>query len=230
MIQPTGSIQNTASVQAIRATTMRPDVDAAATAKSAAQSPEISEQGKILAQSDTVYQMDMGSGKRHVDLDTYFSTQGVGETHSLHDIEDLLIPSSANVKALQQHISSVFPEFLSNNGIPEAPDSINYDNLGHIVLPDDYAYADELKQALTDNPAMEHTLRTTNALASHAAALQQLQPFHNAFAEANSDAARDAVIAKYSHLLADNRSYPDISLQFNQDGALTVTADGKAMV
>lgn len=190
---------------------------------------DISDAGRALAQSSSAYAMDTGAGTKHLDLDTYFLPQAPGETHVLDDLDDLLMPSSKNVQALSEHISSVFPDFLSSNGIPKAPTNISYDNHGQIVLPSDYQYADELKQALADNPAMEKELRTVNALSSHLAALQELEPFHHEFAQAKSDAERDLIITKYRHLLSDNRTYPAVNMTFSKDSRLSVNAEGNAL-
>ena len=46
---------------------------------------------------------------------------------------------------------------------------------------------------------------------------------------ARSQAAADAVTAKYSYLFHDQRPVPKIELDFSPDGNLTVTADGKPL-
>lgn len=94
-------------------------------------------------------------------------------------------------------------------------------------LPSDYEYADQLKQALAANPAMERELSTVNALARHFAAMQQSLPFLREYEAAGSQAAADAVAAKYSCLLNDHRPMPKLELDFTSAGNLTVTADGK---
>ncbi|WP_315979878.1 hypothetical protein [Aliamphritea spongicola] len=41
------------------------------------------------------------------------------------DTGALLMPNAENVKALQQHISQRFPDFLAANNIPEPPAKLN---------------------------------------------------------------------------------------------------------
>lgn len=42
---------------------------------------------------------------------------------------------------------------------------------------------------------------------------------------ATSQAEKDKIISKYSHLLHDNHSYKSLTLIFSKDGKLSVTAD-----
>lgn len=190
-------------------------------------SVNLSEEAKAISASDSAFSIDTASGTKNVDLDTYFLPQDSNDGLSL---DNLLLPSSKNVEALRDHVSSIFPGFLSDNGIPEAPSKISYDNFGGIVLPEDYAFADELKAALKENPAMERELRTVNALASHLAALKEIEPFHAEYALANTQAQRDAALEKYSYLFGDSRKYPEVSLSFNQQGEMNVNANDKPLV
>jgi hypothetical protein len=189
----------------------------------------ISDQAKRLSESESVYTLNTGAGDKQYDLDSYFDPQAQASS-SLLSLDGLLLPSSQNVSALQDHISKVFPDFLSRNNIPEAPSSIQYDGEGKIVLPADYPYADQLKQALTDDPAMAKELSTVNALSSHLAALKSLEPFHEEYDSAQSQAEIDAIIDKYSYLFGDNRTYPQVQLSFDQEGHVSVQSDGKALV
>lgn len=188
---------------------------------------DISEEGQALSQSDYVYHMDTGSGSRHLDLATFFEPkQGF---KSLDDLSQLLIPSMANINAIEDHVSRVFPDFLKEHGIAEAPESIRYGNDGSMILPEDYPYKDKLEKALAGSPGMENELRTLNALSSHAAALKQLEPFHYEMSQATNQAEMDAIVGKYEHLLGSNRRYPEVSLSFEKSGAVAVMADGSKL-
>jgi hypothetical protein len=204
---------------------------AAATQRSQAEntdrSTQISALGQTVADASDVYAMDTGKGERNLSLGTYFSD---GYSQPSLSLDGLLLPSEKNVKALQDHISSVFPDFLAANGIPEAPERIRYDSEGKMVLPPDYPYADELRSALENDPAMARELSTANALSSHLAALKELEPFHEEYAQAQSQAQINAIIEKYSHLLSDRTRYPEIALLFTEGGSLSITADGAALV
>ncbi len=190
-------------------------------------STHLSALGQRVSAADDVYPMDTGKGEENLSLSTYFA--GGYSTPSL-SLDGLLMPTEKNVQALQSHISKAFPDFLAANDIPEAPDSIRYDNNGNMVLPADYPYADELKAALAENPAMARELSTANALSSHLAALKELEPFHEEYAQAQNQAEIDAIIDKYSHLLSDNHSYPEIALMFSDEGKLSITANGRGLV
>jgi hypothetical protein len=52
-----------------------------------------------------------------------------------------MLPSPRNIDALTQDINQKFPAFLSANGIPAAPASIQYDSKGQPQFPADYPYA-----------------------------------------------------------------------------------------
>lgn len=191
-------------------------------------SVSISFAAQKMNESTSVYTLNTASGNRDVDLGTFFAPTNVGNADLL-SMDNLLLPSQQNVAALQDHVSKVFPEFLAKNGIPEAPESIRYDHEGKMVLPADYPYADKLKSALANEPAMAKELSTVNALSSHVAALAELEPFQQEYDQAKSKAEIDAIIDKYSHLFVDNRTYPAIELNFNKTGQLSVLAEGKRL-
>lgn len=189
----------------------------------------LTEEAKQLSESESIYTLSTAKGDKEYDLDSYFQAKPAHEG-DVFDIEGLLLPNQQNVSALQDHLSKVFPDFLSRHNIPEAPESINYDSKGQIVLPADYPYADQLKQALKEEPAIAKELSTVNALASHLAAFKELEPYRQEMDKANSQAEIDAIIEKYSYLLGDNRQYPSVELSFTEEGKLTVTSEGSALV
>jgi len=174
---------------------------------------------------------DTSKGSLDMDIDTYFTpgANGGGAAHSLQSLPPLLLPTQKNVDALRHHISAAMPGFLSRNGIPSAPASISYDTAGKMQLPADYAYADQFRAALAQDPALERELSTVNALASHVAELNKLIPFQKEMAAATSQSAADAIVAKYSYLFSGNHHYDSIALAFSPNGELSVTADGKLM-
>lgn len=187
----------------------------------------ISPTAKAMSTSDAVYPMDTNKGKTDIDLNSYFEPQsGPVDLDSI----PLLMPTASNIETLQNHISSVMPDFLSEYGIPEAPSSIQYDMEGKIVLPADYPYSEEFKDALEQEPQLAKQLQTVNALASHYAAMQESLPFHEAASQAESQAELDAIIEQFSYLFDDNRRYPEITLQFSKEGSLSVQGDGSALV
>lgn len=190
-------------------------------------SVNLSATAKAMSTSDAIYPMDTNKGSRYIDLNSYFDTPT--EPVDLMSTS-LLMPNAANVAALQEHISSVFPGFLAQNGIPEAPETMRFNSEGELVLPNDYPYKDELNAAFKQSPEMLKEISTANALASHAAALQEQQPFHEEYANVKSNAEALAIIEKYSYFFDDNRSYPSITLSFSKSGELSILADDKTLV
>lgn len=164
---------------------------------------------------------------QHINLDAYFSNDRP-EPGPL-DIElgahNLILPSGANVQALQEHVSARFKEMLAAYDIPEAPAEITYGDSGEIQLPADYPYTDELMQALEENPGIAHELSSLNGIASHYVELQKLTPYLEEVSAATSKAAVDAIIAKYSYLFGDSRSNSHIALTFSDTNDLELTAD-----
>jgi len=189
----------------------------------------LTEEAKQLSESESVYTLSTAKGDKEYDLDTYFQAKPAHEG-DIFDIGGLLLPNEQNVSALQNHLSKVFPDFLSRHNIPEAPESITYDGKGQIVLPADYPYADQLKQALEEERDIAKELSTVNALASHLAAFKELEPFRQEMDKANSQAEIEAIIDKYSFLLGENRQYPSVELSFTEEGKLTVSSEGSALV
>jgi hypothetical protein len=162
-----------------------------------------------------------------VSIDDYFAPPGSQGVDM--DFAPLLLPNPKTIDTLTRHIAANFPGFLAENNIPSPPSSITYDNEGKMQLPADYPYAAEFKQALADNPQMDRELRTVNALTSHLVEMKKSIPFNEEYAAAPSQAAADAVVAKYSYLFSNNRHYDAIALNFSANGELSLTHDGKPL-
>lgn len=174
------------------------------------------------ASSTAVFDTDKGSVG--IDIDKYFSAS---PESPMAELPPLMMPSQRNIDALSQHVSSVFPKFLAEHGIPSAPASITYDGSGQPQFPADYPYAKELKAALNDSPVMARELMTTAALASHKDALDQAAEFQEAYRSASSPKELAAVLAKYAGLLSGNQPASQVALTFSGQGAMGVTVNGK---
>lgn len=217
--KPTAALADSASSTGQTASSAdQASISQAARSRLAAEADDAAGGGKAVFDTD--------QGSQSLDIDAYFTPPAGGY---LTLLPPLLLPSQRNIDALSSHISSAFPKFLAENGIPSAPASITYDSAGKMQLPADYPYAEKLKQALEGNPAMERELRTVNALASHMVEINKSIPFQQEYAAASSQAEVDAVVAKYAHLFSGNRISSAIALEFSASGRLTVTADGKAI-
>lgn len=162
-------------------------------------------------------------------LDELFSNTPDNRHRGLSELPSLLLPSAENITAISEHVSLRFKEMLADYNIPSSPETITYNNEGKMILPSDYEYADELKQALKENPGIERELSTVNALTSHYVEMQKARPFHEEYAAAQSQAQIDAVVDKYSYLFNGNRKNSSIALSFSQDGTLSLMADGKSV-
>jgi len=189
----------------------------------------LQETGPSPEAAGTTYQMGTNHGDIPINLDEYFANAVTPRANASIDDVPLLIPSAENIKALSDHASTRFQQLLRDYNIPEAPSEITYDNEGRMQLPDDYAYGDELKQALEENPGLARELSTLNALTSHYVELQKRVPLHNELQEAKSQAEIDAILQKYSHLLQDNGSYSNIALTFGENGNIRMQADGSTV-
>jgi len=138
----------------------------------------------------------------------------------------LIVPSAENVKAITAHVNARFKELLKDYSIPQAPEQITYDNEGRLQLPADYAYGDEVTQALGENPGVARELHDLDALASHFVGLQRSLAFSAEYSQASSQAEADALLAKYSDLFSDGNKNTHIALTFSAEGDLSMMANG----
>lgn len=138
-------------------------------------------------------------GTQPMDLESLFNPKPTNGPIDLDSIP-IILPTADNIKALANHAQDAFSDLLSQYDIPEAPSEITYDGEGNAVFPDDYAYKEELNQALEDNPVLRRELQTIAALTSHYAGITGQ---------------------------ASTTSTPKIALNFDQDGNLSVTTNGK---
>lgn len=181
--------------------------------------PNKTESSKNEIRSESVYNMNTNQGNNDVNLDEYLTNGPQTTPASLKDVE-LLLPTAHNVDTLAKYSQEKFKDLLSQYNIASPPETISFDNEGKIVIPADYPYTAQLKQALTENPIVENALRTTAALASHYTGIMEAQPFRDEMATARSQADRDRIIEKYSYLFDDDRPAKQIILSFLEDGSL----------
>lgn len=146
--------------------------------------------------------LDTNQGKKGINLDEYFNPTPRAGPVDISEVP-LIFPTAENINALTKHAESKFKNLLYSYGIPEGPSEISFDREGKIQLPDDYAYKDELKQALEENPAMTRELSTIAALTSHYVGMQ-------AASKGNQMGG-----------------YAKITLDFDADGKLKVSANAK---
>lgn len=138
-------------------------------------------------------------GTQPMDLESLFNPKPTNAPLNLDSLP-IILPTADNIKALANHAQQAFGDLLSKYNIPEAPREISYDGEGNAVFPDNYPYKEELKQALEDNPVIRRELQTIAALTSHYAGM---------VGQASTGTA------------------PKISLNFDQEGTLSVKTNGK---
>lgn len=168
---------------------------------------------------------DTSQGRLALDIDAYFTPD---PSRSLLSIP-LLMPTRDNIDALSQHISAAMPGFLAAHGIPQAPASMTYDAHGQMQLPTDYPYAKQFRAALADNPVLARELSTASALSSQMTEMAKALPFDAEYRAARTPAEVEAVIAKYRSLLDGHATPSSIALNFDSQGRLSVSADGKSL-
>lgn len=164
---------------------------------------------------------DTDKGPVALDIDEYFSgrPRAPGE-----ELPPLLMPSQQNIDALQQHLSEVFPKFLSEHGIPSAPENITFDNQGQPRFPADYPYADQLSRALKESPALSGEITAAHALTSAKTALDEA--VRRMQHEAQPTGASQSL---FTTLIADKQDQQDqqeVFLHFSPAGRLNI-ASGK---
>ena len=167
---------------------------------------------------------------QEVDLDAYYANDPKPLTGhlGLDALADkIILPTAENIEAITAHVSVRFNELLQNYGIPEAPAQITYDNEGQLQLPADYPYADQLKQALDENPGVAHELHDLSAIADQYVGMQKAFAAQEELSQAQSQAEADAILAKYADLFSHNAPDPHIALNFSDTGALTLTTNGE---
>lgn len=188
-----------------------------------------SENQSLLAGSrGTKVYLDTNKGRKLINLDEYFSPP-----KSPVDLDDpnsagLLGPSPENIKAISNHLKSKMQELLRQNNIPVAPSEIDFDSKGEIQFPEDYKYAEQFKEVLEANPAIERELSTVHALADSIVNMLPSIKYTKAYLAASTNRARDAVNAEYSYLFYNHHS-ADVRLHFSSNLDLKFSADGKSI-
>lgn len=170
--------------------------------------------------ADAVFKMNTTQGdQQEINLDEYLTPSPLSGSVNINDMP-LLLPTAHNIDTLSKYSEKEFKALLEQYGIPSPPATIEFDTEGQLVLPADYAYSAELKQAFSENPKVENALRTTAALASHYAGIMEGQPFRDEMSIARTQADRERIAEKYSYLFDDNRQGKQIILSFLDDGSM----------
>lgn len=184
-------------------------------------------QAEQAGDTDNSVSMDTNLGTHDIALDDYFTPQPQTGTVSLESCP-LLLPTGDNIQAIQQYISGKIPTLLTSHGIPQAPESVRYGPDGQMILPDNYPYADEFKQAVNDDPALANAMKTVSVLTEVAAAAQKTEGFRQAYEAASSPEEIAAVLNRFSYLFSADHQNADVALTFNSAGEMGLAVDGRA--
>lgn len=189
-----------------------------------AATPSQTRQGSTQGASTATFDTNVGSVE--INLDEYFSDS---PRSASAELPPLMMPTQANIDALNKHLSASFPGFLAEHGIPAAPAKITYDTMGQPQFPADYPYAAQLRQALQDSPGMAREISTAYGLTDSKAALDEAAQFQEAYRQAGDQRALEAVIAKYSALLSGNTLPSQTAIHFTADGQMSITSGDRVM-
>jgi vancomycin resistance protein YoaR len=172
--------------------------------------------------------MDTTKGSLELNLDDYFAPKSPSnKPMNLFDVP-LLLPSAHNVDTLAKYSEQKVKDLMQQYNIPKPPATIEFDQQGQLVLPQDYPYAAQLKHAFNENPQVEKALSTTAALASHYAGIMEGQPFRDEMSTARTQADRDRIVEKHGYLFDDNKPSIQIVLSFLDDGSMLIGGRGGA--
>ncbi|WP_321531503.1 hypothetical protein [uncultured Desulfuromonas sp.] len=194
----------------------------------------LSPQARELAESQATSQVktaatatfNTNKGDIEMDIEAYFSPKQSSFSGGIDSLPPFLFPTENNINALAKHISSTMPGLMNDYGIPVAPETIQYDTKGQLVLPNDYPYAEEFTQMLDENPSFAREMSTVNALSSQLAGMQRAAEFQEE-SEGMSDSEIAALMSKYSDLFDGKHSAGEFSLGFTEDGLLQVSVNGE---
>jgi len=160
--------------------------------------------------------LDTSQGPIALNLEDYFTAQPGG---NLLDVP-LILPNRGSVEALLRHATRVFADLMQANGITDLPSEVRFDDQGHLQLPDDFPYADEVRSFLADNPALERELQSLLAIASHVVAMDRASGAGSGADQAATTAGtlRDGL----DRLFAGRRDDTQVALRFLDDGRATL--------
>ena len=168
--------------------------------------------------------LETSRGRQSIDPDWYFNPKP--GTFNL-DTMPLLAPSPDNIAAVSQDASARLGQLLAENGIPEAPTSIDFDQMGQIVLPSDYEYAVKFREAIQRDPVLGRELGFIHASAEFQVNVQESIKYQREFWAAGTDAERNAVNARYSYLFRNGTPRKAVALMLDRGGVITPVSGGK---
>ncbi len=147
-----------------------------------------------------------------VDMDSIASTRNDTASNM-----PLIVPAKDHLEELQSLVEDEMRKFLKGNDIPRGPNRITYDRNWQISLPENYEYADDFANALTENPKTEHYLKTVAGVNGFYGLTNEIE--QNLRSEAND---------KLQNLIQEYEipeSLPFYSMSFNKEGKMDVSFD-----
>ncbi len=137
----------------------------------------------------------------------------------------LMLPTEENVRQLSVKLLQDLGNLLNSAGISSNPPvEFTVDSTGEIQVKGDRVDKERILQTINGNEKVKEEIRTTAAIASHAAAIAESLKFQNEYRASNNP---DSIVAKYSYLFNTEQRPHQISLVYDGSG-INVFSDGKA--
>jgi hypothetical protein len=213
-----GSINKNNNSQAVSFANLLDNISQSSSAKIAALSE------KTIKQTSATYSLDTQKGKQLIDLEAYFNPDP-GSVN--FDTALQLAESPENIAVIAGDASKRMHNLLVVNGIPEAPVSIKYDQMGQIVLPDDYKHADKFREAIKNDQVLSQELRFIYCAAEFQVNIQDSLKYQKEYLAAKSDICRKAVNNRYSYLLSGQQLFKSVDLIIDSNGMINPVSEGR---
>lgn len=139
-------------------------------------------------------------------------------------LNELILPTEENVRKLSATLSRDLGSFLSSLGISaDPPLEFTVDSSGEIQLKGDRTDKESILEAINANEKIADEIRTTAAIAGHAAGMAESMKFQREYGSSSNPAS---VVAKYSYLFGSTQLSHQITLTYDGSG-VDVLTDGK---
>ncbi len=140
-------------------------------------------------------------------------------------LDGLILPTEENVQKLSAALSRDLGGLLKGLGISSNPPiEFSTGSSGEIQIKGDRPDKERILEAVNGDEKVAGEIRTTAAIASHAAAIAESLEFQREYRASNNP---ESVVAKYSSLFGATRQSHHISLVY--DGStVDVLSDGEA--
>ncbi len=139
-------------------------------------------------------------------------------------LSGLILPTEENVRKLSAKLSQDLGCLLGGLGVsPHPPLEFSVDRSGEILIKGDRPDKEPILQAINGSEKVKYQIRTTTAIAGHAAAIADSLKFQKEYVASNNP---ESIVAKYSYLFGSEQRSHRISLVYGT-GGINVLSDGR---